>query len=174
MPVFYYQTQTQFDIYVIILYNVNILILFGMGLSMSVSYDDIEVGAVFQFEAANRRVVALVPSLTSSKSSCKTFSTVIWEYADKVKRGGRLGGRKWIRDFKAEAIRKIDQSTQEKQSPCKGFIPFDPIAKQWYYEAFGKTKSNSFDSINLLKDYLEVTTEALLRLEFIPVTMVVD
>lgn len=68
---------------------------------MSVDVSQIRVGAVFKFRAAPRRVVNIV------KDRVGVEAQVEWEYADRVKRGGRLTGAQWSPYFRADAIEEI-------------------------------------------------------------------
>lgn len=69
---------------------------------MSIKLSDITPGACFQFKTAVRRVVRLV----SISEQSDNFN-VEWEYADGVKRAGKLGGVQWAHYFKASAIAPV-------------------------------------------------------------------
>ena len=67
---------------------------------MPVKLEQIQPGAVFRFKNGLRRVTKLVDNFGSPPN-------VSWEYADGVKRGGKLNGVMWIHHFKAEAIEEV-------------------------------------------------------------------
>lgn len=67
---------------------------------MAVPIESIQVGRVFEFKGGPRRVVNLSPPLGSGFQ-------VKWEYADGVKRNGKLGGSQWVHYFRKDAKREL-------------------------------------------------------------------
>lgn len=63
---------------------------------------DLKVGEVYEFKAGARRIV-------SFDTDGANEVHVNWEYADGVKRVGRIGGRNWISSFAAKA-KPMDES----------------------------------------------------------------
>lgn len=70
---------------------------------MAVPIETIQVGRVFEFKNGARRVVSLSPPLGSGFQ-------VRWEYADGVKRNGKIGGSQWVHYFRSEAKRELTGS----------------------------------------------------------------
>lgn len=67
---------------------------------MAVSIEQVKPGAVFRFANEIRRVKSL------SEHSASGFN-VCWEYADGQARGGKLGGKQWVRGFIATALEEL-------------------------------------------------------------------
>ncbi len=66
---------------------------------MSVSESSLRVGAVFRFKSGPRRIVKMEP--------LGNGFNIFWEFADGVKRAGKLFGRQWSTYFRREAIEEI-------------------------------------------------------------------
>lgn len=67
---------------------------------MAVPIESIQVGRVFEFKTSARRVVGVSPSLGNG-------FMVRWEYADGVKRNGKIGGSQWVHYFRSDAKREL-------------------------------------------------------------------
>lgn len=67
---------------------------------MAVPIETIQVGRVFEFKNGPRRVVGLSAPLGSGFQ-------VRWEYADGVKRNGKIGGSQWVHYFRTDAKREL-------------------------------------------------------------------
>lgn len=68
---------------------------------MAVPIESIQVGRVFEFKNGPRRVVHL------SEPLGRGFQ-VTWEYADGIKRNGKLGGSQWVHYFRSDAICELE------------------------------------------------------------------
>lgn len=68
---------------------------------MAVPIETIQVGCVFKFKNGPRRVAHL------SVPIGRGFQ-VTWEYADSVKRNGKLGGSQWVHYFRRDAICELN------------------------------------------------------------------
>lgn len=73
---------------------------------MAVPIESIQVGRVFEFQNGPRRVVKLSEPLGSGFQ-------VTWEYADGVKRNGKLGGSQWVHYFRSDARRELDGKSSD-------------------------------------------------------------
>ena len=71
---------------------------------MAVKSASIRVGACFRFKTAVRRIVRIEKA------------EIHWEYADRKRRAGRLGGVQWLDYFRSEAIEEIPDPIA--QSEC--------------------------------------------------------
>lgn len=71
---------------------------------MAVPIESIQVGRVFEFKKGPRRVVGLSGPLGHGFQ-------VRWEYADGVKRNGRIGGSQWVHYFRSEAKAELTSNS---------------------------------------------------------------
>lgn len=67
---------------------------------MAIKIEQIQVGRVFRFAKANRRVVGI-------RGVGSRGFTVDWAYADGKQRGGKAGGSQWCHYFRADAIEEL-------------------------------------------------------------------
>jgi hypothetical protein len=80
---------------------------------MAVPIEQIKPGAVFRFVKALRRVKSLSPWVGSGCSAN-------WEYADGVKRGGKLSGTQWVHYFRADAIEQVPDTGESRRIKLSG------------------------------------------------------
>ena len=70
---------------------------------MTVQAVSLKVGACFRFKTAVRRITRIEKS------------EIHWEYADRKRRAGRLGGVQWLEYFRSEAIEEVPDPIMQSE-----------------------------------------------------------
>lgn len=70
---------------------------------MTVQAVFLKVGACFRFKTAVRRITRIEKS------------EIHWEYADRKRRAGRLGGVQWLEYFRSEAIEEVPDPIMQSE-----------------------------------------------------------
>lgn len=72
---------------------------------MAVPIESVQIGKVFDFKNGPRGVMGFSAPLGAGFN-------VRWEYADGVKRNGKIGGSQWIHYFRKDALREVGEGEQ--------------------------------------------------------------